>query len=377
MPGADSALPPGHRAGASVPDEPLPFSVITGFLGSGKTTLLNRLLSASEMQGTLVIVNEFGEASLDHLLIETTPGEVIELASGCMCCTLRGDLVETLIDVLHRAASGALSTLNRIVVETSGLADPAPILHTIMAHPWLLQRLRLEAVIALFDALTGESSLRDHVEVRRQLAIADRVVVSKIDLLPPERKEAHLSHLGTLLKGAAPHARIIFPESDALSFEALFDASLFDAKTGTVRLHSWLPQPSTSEQSAAHTHDHTHAHTFVLEHDAPLSLMDVDILVDLFRANFGPDLLRLKGIIHVQEDPDRPLVIHGVQHIFHPPARLPAWPGNDRFTRIVGISLKPIEDAARKLFTALTDPLRGGGKAMTDQTLSTLPDGDA
>ncbi len=377
MPGADSALPPGHRAGASVPDEPLPFSVITGFLGSGKTTLLNRLLSASEMQGTLVIVNEFGEASLDHLLIETTPGEVIELASGCMCCTLRGDLVETLIDVLHRAASGALSTLNRIVVEMSGLADPAPILHTIMAHPWLLQRLRLEAVIALFDALTGESSLRDHVEVRRQLAIADRVVVSKIDLLPPERKEAHLSHLGTLLKGAAPHARIIFPESDALSFEALFDASLFDAKTGTVRLHSWLPQPSTSEQSAAHTHDHTHAHTFVLEHDAPLSLMDVDILVDLFRANFGPDLLRLKGIIHVQEDPDRPLVIHGVQHIFHPPARLPAWPGNDRFTRIVGISLKPIEDAARKLFTALTDPLRGSGKAMTDQTLSTLPDGDA
>ncbi|WP_197059633.1 GTP-binding protein [Thermopetrobacter sp. TC1] len=376
MPGADSALPPDHRAGASIPDDPLPFSVITGFLGAGKTTLLNRLLSAPEMQGTLVIVNEFGEASLDHLLIETTPGEVIELASGCMCCTLRGDLVETLIDVLHKAVSGALPRLNRIIVETSGLADPAPILHTIMAHPWLLQRLRLEAVIALFDALTGEISLRDHVEVRRQLAIADRIVVSKIDLLPPGQKEAHLSHLGTLLKGAAPHARIIFPEPDALSFEALFDAALFDAKTGTVRLHSWLPQPSKTEQTAAHTHDHTHAHTFVLDHDAPMSLVDVDILVDLFRANFGPDLLRLKGIIHVREDPEHPLVIHGVQHIFHPPARLPAWPGNNRYTRIVGISLKPIEDAARKLFTALTDPLRGGGKAMTDQTLSTLPDGD-
>ncbi len=354
----------------------LPFSIVTGFLGSGKTTLLNRLLVAPEMQGTLVIVNEFGEVSLDHYLMKTTSGEVIELASGCMCCTLRGDLVETLVDILQKAANGVLPKLNRIIVETSGLADPAPILHTIMAHPWLLQRLRLETILAMFDALTGEKSLREYPEMRRQIAIADRVIISKADLIPHSQRKTHLSRLRTLLQGAAPQARIYCSDSDSLSFEKLFDAALYDSNTGTARVHSWLP-PVPTKQHQVHSHEHTHVNAFVLEHDSPLSLLDIDILIDLFRANFGPDLLRLKGIVHVREDPDHPLVLHGVQHIFHPPARLPAWPDNERFTRIVVISLSPIEEAARKLFTAITDPLRGGGQAVADRTLSTLPQGDA
>jgi len=160
------------------PSSPLPFNVITGFLGAGKTTLLNRLLDHPGMDGTLVIVNEFGEAGLDHLLVEASADEVLELSSGCLCCALRGDLVETLIDVLVRRSGGKLKPFGRIVVETSGLADPAPVLHSVMAHPWLLERLRLDGVVTVVDGLFGLRTLEEHPESRKQVALADRLVMA-------------------------------------------------------------------------------------------------------------------------------------------------------------------------------------------------------
>ncbi|HHN73459.1 MAG TPA: GTP-binding protein, partial [Thermopetrobacter sp.] len=319
--------------------EPLPFDVITGFLGAGKTTLLNRLLVDPALAGTLVIINEFGEVGLDHLLCEAAPGEVIELTSGCMCCALRGDLVDVLVRVFRRHEAGEIGRLERIVVETSGLADPAPVLHTVMAHPWLLERLRLDAVVAVVDAVNGPQVLERHAEAVKQVAIADRHVITKADLLPPATRTARLEALSARLAAIQPAARRLVADDEGPEATMLFGAGLRDAGA-TV----WLGEAALSAVHAGHAHggaeEHRHdhgIHAFAIRHAGALTASGLEILVDLLRANFGPSLLRVKGIVRLAEDGARPVVIHGVQHIFHPPARLPAWPDEDHDTRLVFI----------------------------------------
>jgi G3E family GTPase len=403
-------------------DMPLPFNVVTGFLGAGKTTLLNHLLKDPRLAGTLVIVNEFGEIALDHLLYESTPGEVLELASGCMCCALRGDLVETLVDVFRRHEDGDIPELSRIVIETTGLADPAPILHTIMAHPWLLQRLRLDGVIAVIDALNAAHTFADHEEAARQAALADRHVISKLDLIAEDERPKRLEALAKQLRRLHPCPRLIVPGRDPLDPDSLFGAGLSDGR-GRLRVREWLgeersasgpgceerndmpeghtgtiaracshaadtdpPPPggrprTRGEEASAHgqgnhLHHSTDIRTFALRHAGAISARGLEIFVDLLRANFGAALLRVKGIVRLRETPDRPVVIHGVQHIFHPPARLPAWPDEDHDTRLVFIARGDIEDQVRRLFAAVADPLSDQGRAMADDTLSLLAPGD-
>lgn len=353
---------------------PLPFNVITGFLGAGKTTLLNRLLKHPGMDGVLVIINEFGEVGIDHALVEASTDEVIELASGCLCCALRGDLVETLVRLLQEHEGGGAERFSRIVVETSGLADPAPVLHSVMAHEWLARRLRIDGVIAVADAMCGKRTLDEHPEAVKQVAVAERIVITKADMEGGGRKAVELA---AVLRAINPTAAILPANDEGMTPETLFDAGPEGA--GARR---WLGDAAGQIHHHGHEHAHGHEHghgieSLVLTSKSPITPRGVDIFIDLLRANFGASLLRVKGLVMTSGDVDRPLVIHGVQHVFHPPERLPEWPGGLPETTIVVIAREGVGRQVEELFAAIADPLSGSGAAAGDDTLSLLPDGDA
>lgn len=329
--------------------EPIAVSILTGFLGSGKTTLLNRLLKDPALKNTAVVINEFGEVGIDHLLVEQSGDGVIELSDGCLCCTVRGELVDTLADLIDRVQTGRIAALDRIVIETTGLADPVPVLQSVMGHPALMHAFRLDGVIALVDAVNGIATLNAHEEARRQVAVADRIVLSKTDLADDA------SGLVDRLRALNPNAGII-EGSDAASAE-LIACGLYDPTTKTADVPRWLGHDH-HDHAHDHCHDHDHTHhdprirTFSLVHDRPVSWSTIEMFLDLLRSTQGERLLRMKGIIELTEDPERPLVIHGVQKLLHPPARLPAWPDGQRGTRLVLITHDLAEDYVQRLFGA-------------------------
>ncbi len=323
---------------------PIPVSLITGFLGSGKTTLLNDLLNSGELKDTALIINEFGDVSIDHLLVETADEGIVELSDGCLCCTIRGDLIDTLTRLINRQPRPA-----RIVIETTGLADPAPILHAIMGHPVMSDLLRLDGVITLVDAVNGNRTLDDHEEAIKQVAVADRLVITKSDI------QELSSQLTSRLERLNPSARII-GIGDKPDFSNLFDCGLYNPDTKTADVNRWL-------NDEAQKHPHHHHHEDVNRHDARIRAFTLisensvgaatlASFTDLLRSAHGPNLLRVKGIIRIKEDPERPVVIHGVQQIFHPPATLPLWPDDDRRTRLVMITKDLSQELVEKLFDA-------------------------
>jgi G3E family GTPase len=340
---------------------PIPLAVLTGFLGAGKTTVLNRLLKAPEMAASLVIVNEFGEVGIDGALVEASAEGIVELASGCLCCTLRGDLVDTLTDVLARLDDGRLLKLNRVIVETSGLADPAPVLHTIMRHPMLVTRFRLDAVLTVVDAVNGAATLDNHAEAVKQAAVADRLILTKSDLVADPMA---LAPLVDRLQALNPRAPVIDAQKPWRVAD-LLDAGLWRADGKTPDVARWLDAAALDiglkthglarpvAGAAPRPHYDGAIRSFSLVTDKPVPVGALDLFLDLMRSAHGERLLRMKGIVRIKEDPARPLVLHAVQHVLHPPAQLAAWPDDDHRTRLVFITRDLDEEFVRRMFGTL------------------------
>jgi len=335
------------------PGPPLPLTVLTGFLGAGKTSLLNRLLKDPTLAGTAVLINEFGEIGIDHLLVEKISDDLVLLPSGCVCCTMRGDLIEAL-ERLLRDLDNRRANLTRVVLETTGLADPAPVLHTVMVHPYLVMRYRLDGVVTVVDAINGLETIERHPEAMKQAAAADRIALAKTDLLDtPERHET-AARLMARLKRLNPAAPILDVAAGEASAARLINCGLYDPDSKVPAVRRWLAEEAYAGPGAHEHHHHgeERIRSLALASERAMPAATFDMFLDLLRGLHGPNLLRVKGIVKIAEAPEQPVVIHGVQHVFHPPTSLPAWPDEDRRTRLVFITCDLDPRAISDLFDA-------------------------
>ncbi|MND40538.1 putative GTP-binding protein YjiA [compost metagenome] len=357
----------------------IPVSIITGFLGAGKSTLLNRMLRNPAAKDIAVIINEFGEVGIDNLLVEASGDSMIELSNGCLCCTVRGELVDTLASMMDAIQTGRTKPITRVVIETTGLADPAPVMQSVMGNPVIAQNFELEGVVTVVDAVNGLATLNAHPEAVKQVAVADRLIVSKQTLADA----GQLSALRARLASLNPRAPVSDGDDASVSSLSMLANGLYDPSSKIADVDRWLRDEIAADHhhdhddecDCGHAHDHGHHHThdhghhhhhdvnrhgddirsFSIVHDRPIDPMAIDMFVDLLRSAHGEKLLRMKAVVKLSDNPERPLVLHGVQAIFHPPQRLPRWPeGSDQKTRMVLITKGLTEEFVADLFAAFT-----------------------
>ena len=312
----------------------IPTTVLTGFLGSGKTTLLNALLQHRGLTDTAVLVNEFGEVGIDHLLVDTLDEDVVLLNAGCLCCTIRNDLVGALSDLHEKRAVGLVPPFKRVVIETTGLADPAPILHTLLSHERVSENYCVDGIVTTIDAIHGQHQLSENIESLKQAAVADRLVVTKTDM----REATDIDALTARLRAINPAARVLEVVNGSVEPSALLDTGLYTIEDKHPDVAAWL---SEAQVTAQHSHNHhdvsrhdDRISSFALRADVPVKIHRLVAWIERLLEYEGENLLRLKGILDV-EGSDVPIVVHGVQHIFHPLTRLAQWPDDERLSRLV------------------------------------------
>ncbi len=353
-------------------------TLITGFLGSGKTTLLNSLLNHPDMSQAAVIVNEFGETGIDYDLVERSDESIVQLENGCLCCSVKGDLIDTFRDLHIQRQAGILPKFERVVIETTGIANPGPVLQIILTDPMVSTCYELDGVVTTVDAINGYASLSSFPECVRQVAVADRLVLTKTDLVDGDLMKEEVAKTKEHIRRINPGAVMIESVSGTADPGQLFAFGLKDPKTKLVDLESWLqignmeneagatfedrPQPSASSEDSprgyysqvGHKPDEHGSHdpnikSFVLVRDKAVSLETLRLFLEAMTREAGPDLLRVKGIVNIEQRPEHPAVIQGAQKIFHSLEWLESWPSDNKQTRIVfitrGITQKHIEDS--------------------------------
>ena len=348
----------------------IPVSVLTGFLGSGKTTLLACLLRHPAFARTAVIINEFGEVGLDHDLVEASDESFIALKTGCLCCRLRGDLATTLEDLARRRDAGSVPAFERVVIETSGLADPVPVLHALLGDEGVARRYTVSGVVTTVDAVGGMRTLDEHPHSVRQAAIADRIVITKTDLLPSASGVAPPapSALDARIRALNPSAPLLQAVHGLVDPAVLFDVTPWqppagrDADRWLAGLQATAPgapldigngtASGRADARALRAHDdRIRVHTLLRE--APMASLTLTLFLEALMEQAGGDVLRLKGLVRLAEDEEHPVAVHAVQHLLHPLSPLPRWPSSDRRTRLVVIT----RDIPRAWIDALLDTI--------------------
>jgi G3E family GTPase len=326
-------------------------SILTGFLGSGKTTLLNRALREPAMANTAVVINEFGEISLDHALAAQSNDTIMVLENGCLCCTVFGDLVTTLNNLYHAREDGAIPRFDHVLIETSGLADPSSLIQAFLSDPVLAGLYRVGAMVAAVDAVNGPDTLDKHVESVRQVALADQILITKLDLIDPAQRNDAKAVLTARLRRLNPAAKISSVDEPGFNIGTMLRAASVDPADGSADVRAWLntsaygPHGADEHDHAPHDgHEHHHGlhdrdiASFCFVREKPIPREALRLLLDALQQNLGPNLLRVKGIIHVAEEPERPAVIQGAQQLLHNLSWLERWPDADRRSKIVFIT---------------------------------------
>ena len=347
----------------------IPVTVLTGFLGSGKTTLLNHVLKQPDMAATAVIVNEFGEIGLDHLLVESATEDVVLLNSGCLCCTVRGDIVNTLTDLFVERVKGRVPYFTRAVIETTGLADPAPVLHALLADPIVAERYMIDGVVTTVDAVNGAGTLDRQIEAVKQAAIADRLIVTKTDLADADALHALEARLAALNPGAPQLS--CGARSDRCRARCS-GSGCSTRETKSVDVQRWLRDEAVAAHAEHETHDHGHddrparcdhdvnrhderIRAFCITRDRPISWSALSGWLDALASMRGDDLLRLKAIVAIAEQPDQPVVLAWRAAPVPSAGVAAGWPSEDRRTRIVFITRDLPQEAVEESFTAFAE----------------------
>jgi G3E family GTPase len=363
-----------------------PVTILTGFLGSGKTTLLNRALRDPSMANTAVVINEFGEVGLDHMLAARSDDTIMVLENGCLCCTVFGDLVTTLNNLYHAREAGEIPRFDHVVIETSGLADPSPLIQAFLSDPTLAGLYRIGIVVATVDAVNGPGTLDNHIESVRQIALADRILITKLDLLEQAHAKEAEAALVARLRRLNPAVEISRIDDPAFNVGALLRAEGLDPADAKADARAWL-NAAAYEQQNHHDHDHAHDHvyddhdhhhlhdrdiaSFCFVRETPISREALRLLLDALQQNLGPNLLRVKGIVNVAEEPGRPAVIQGAQHLLHNLSWLERWPDADHRSKIVfitqGFDRAEVEDMIALLDRVATRTAAARARAQSAQ----------